>query len=137
MRNPFDRLSELSVDRPKTAISVAVIGILALSSFAQFIVFDNSEDAFYPENETTDLLYEVEGTYTVDIDLIRAIVRFDSGDLQTSQEAWELLAETEHEMMTNPEMSDYHYGLFGGSAHSGPASSVMFWQKVQDPRSET
>ena len=69
MRNPFDRLSELSVDRPKTAISVAVIGILALSSFAQFIVFDNSEDAFYPENETTDLLYEVEGTYTVDIDL--------------------------------------------------------------------
>ena len=83
MRNPFDRLSELSVDRPKTAIAVAVIGILALSSFAQFIVFDNSEDAFYPENETTDLLYEVEDTYTVDIDLIRAIVRFDSGDLQT------------------------------------------------------
>ena len=41
MRNPFDRLSELSVDRPKTAIAVAVIGILALSSFAQFIVFDN------------------------------------------------------------------------------------------------
>ena len=49
----------------------------------------------------------------MDIDLIRAIVRFDSGDLQTSQEAWELLAETEHEMMTNPEMSEYHYGLFG------------------------
>ena len=64
MRKPFDKLSELSVDRPKTAIAVAVVGILALSSFAQFIVFDNSEDAFYPENETTDLLYEVEGTYT-------------------------------------------------------------------------
>lgn len=45
MKNPFDSLSELSVDRPKTAIAVAVIGILALSSFAQFIVFDNSEDA--------------------------------------------------------------------------------------------
>ena len=137
MKNPFDSLSELSVDRPKTAIAVAVIGILALSSFAQFIVFDNSEDAFYPENETTDLLYEVEDTYTVDIDLIRAIVRFDSGDLQTSQTAWELLAETEYEMMTNPEMSEYHYGLFGGSANSGPASSVMFWQKVQDPGSDT
>ena len=137
MRNPFDRLSELSVDRPKTAIAVAVIGILALSSFAQFIVFDNSEDAFYPENETTDLLYEVESTYTVDIDLIRAIVRFEPGDLQTSQAAWELLAETEYEMITNPEMSDYHYGLFGGSAHSGPASSVIFWQKVQDPGSDT
>ena len=137
MKNPFDSLSELSVDRPKTAIAVAVIGILALSSFAQFIVFDNSEDAFYPENETTDLLYEVESTYTVDIDLIRAIVRFEPGDLQTSQAAWELLADTEHEMMSNPEMSDYHYGLFGGSAHSGPASSVIFWQKVQDPGSDT
>ena len=34
-------------------------------------------------------------------------------------------------------MSEYHYGLFGGSAHSGPASSVMFWQKVQDPGSDT
>ena len=137
MKNPFDSLSELSVDRPKTIIAAAVIGILALSSFAQFIVFDNSEDAFYPENETTDLLYEVEDTYTVDIDLIRAIVRFDSGDLESSDEAWRLLAETEHEMMTNEEMSDYHYGLFGGSAHSGPASSVMFWQKVQDPGSDT
>ena len=137
MWNPFDRLSEMSVDRPKSAIAMAVIGILALSSFAQFIVFDNSEDAFYPENETTDLLYEVEDTYTVDIDLLRAIVRFDSGDLQTSQVAWELLADTEHEMMTNPGMSGYHYGLFGGSAHSGPASSVIFWQKVQDPGSDT
>ena len=102
MRNPFDRLSELSVERPKTAIAVAVIGILALSSFAQFIVFDNSEDAFYPENETTDLLYEVEGTYTVDIDLIRAIVRFDSGDLQTSQTAWELLAAVSYTHLTLP-----------------------------------
>ena len=46
MKNPFDSLSELSVDRPKTVIATAVIGILALSSFAQFIVFDNSEDAF-------------------------------------------------------------------------------------------
>ena len=27
MRNPFDRLSELSVDRPKTVIAVAVIGL--------------------------------------------------------------------------------------------------------------
>ena len=77
MRNPFDRLSEMSVDRPKSAIAVAVIGILALSSFAQFIVFDNSEDAFYPENETTDLLYEVEDTYTVDVDLVRSIVRLE------------------------------------------------------------
>ena len=88
MRNPFDRLSELSVDRPKATIAVAVIGILALSSFAQFIVFDNSEDAFYPENDTTDLLYEVEGTYTADVDLARAIVRLDSGMSLTDADAW-------------------------------------------------
>ena len=50
MKNPFDTLSEMSVDKPKTVIAVTVIGILALSSFAQYIVFDNSEDAFYPDN---------------------------------------------------------------------------------------
>ena len=46
MKNPCDTLSEMSVDKPKTVIAVAVIGILALSSFAQYIVFDDSEDAF-------------------------------------------------------------------------------------------
>ena len=116
MRNPFDRLSELSVDRPKATIAVAVIGILALSSFAQFIVFDNSEDAFYPENDTTDLLYEVEDTYTADVDLARAIVRLDSGMSLTDADAWALLANTEHELLTNPATIDHHYGLFGGAA---------------------
>ena len=137
MRNPFDRLSELSVDRPKATIAVGVIGILALSSFAQFIVFDNSEDAFYPENDTTDLLYEVEGTYTADVDLARAIVRLDSGMSLTDADAWTLLANTEHELLTNPTTIDHHYGLFGGAANSGPASSVIFWQRVQDPASDS
>ena len=100
MRNPFDRLSEMSVDRPKSAIAVAVIGILALSSFAQFIVFDNSEDAFYPENETTDLLYEVEDTYTVDVDLVRSIVRLEQGSSLMDSESWELLAQVEYQMLT-------------------------------------
>ena len=136
MRNPFDRLSEMSVDRPKSAIAVAVIGILALSSFAQFIVFDNSEDAFYPENETTDLLYEVEDTYTVDVDLVRSIVRLEQGSSLTDSESWELLAQVEYQMLTHPGMAGHHYGLFGGSANSGPASSVIFWQRVQDPGSD-
>ena len=136
MRNPFDRLSEMSVDRPKSAIAVAVTGILALSSFAQFIVFDNSEDAFYPENETTDLLYEVEDTYTVDVDLVRSIVRLEQGSSLTDSESWELLAQVEYQMLTHPGMAGHHYGLFGGSANSGPASSVIFWQRVQDPGSD-
>ena len=135
MKNPFDRLSEVSVDKPKTVISIAVIGILALSSFAQYIVFDNSEDAFYPDNETTDLLYEVEDTYTVDVDLVRSIVRFEEGDLENI-ETWNLLAKIESDMLTYTDMRDYHYPLFGGSANSGPASSVIFWQKIQDPGSD-
>ena len=135
MKNPFDRLSEVSVDKPKTVISIAVIGILVLSSFAQYIVFDNSEDAFYPDNETTDLLYEVEDTYTVDVDLVRSIVRFEAGDLE-SIETWNLLAKIESDMLTYTDMRDYHYPLFGGSANSGPASSVIFWQQIQDPESD-
>ena len=135
MKNPFDRLSEVSVDKPKIVIGVAIIGVLALSSFAQYIVFDNSEDAFYPDNDTTELLYEVEDTYTVDVDLVRSIVRFEQGDLE-SIGAWNLLANIESDMLTNTEMIDYHYPLFGGSANSGPASSVIFWQQVQDPGSD-
>ena len=137
MRNPFDKLSETSVDRPKATIALAVIGILALSSFARFIVFDNSEDAFYPENETTDLLYEVEDTYTVDIDLLRAIVRLETGASLTDASSWELLAQTEHQMITNPGTVEHHYGLFGEAPNSGPASSVILWQRVQDPGSDT
>ena len=98
MKNPFDRLSEISIDKPKIVISVVILGILTLSSFARFIVFDNSEDAFYPENETTDLLYEVEDTYTVDVDLVRSVVRFEAGDLE-SIETWNLLADIESDML--------------------------------------
>ena len=142
MKNPFDTLSEMSVDKPKTVIAVTVIGILALSSFAQYIVFDNSEDAFYPDNETTNLLYELENTYTVDVDLVRSIVRFEVGDLE-NEATWNLLANIESDMLThtgdleNSKMIDYHYGLFGGSPNSGPASSVIFWQQIQDPGSDT
>ena len=37
-----------------------------------------------------DLLYEVEDTYTVDVDLVRSVVRFEAGDLE-SIETWNLL----------------------------------------------
>ena len=135
MKNPFDRLSEISIDKPKIVISVVILGILTLSSFARFIVFDNSEDAFYPENETTDLLYEVEDTYTVDVDLVRSVVRFEAGDLE-SIETWNLLADIESDMLKNSDMIKYHYPLFGGAANSGPASSIIYWQQIQDPGSD-
>ena len=136
MMNPFDKLSILSVDKPKTVIAFSIIGIIALSSFARFIVFDNSEDAFYPTNDTTDLLYEVEDTYTVDADLIRAIVRFDAGDLE-EEETWRMLADIESDMLEDAALSEYHYGLFGGYPNAGPAGSVIYWQQVQDPGSDT
>ena len=97
MNNPFDKLSEISVDKPKTVIAIAIIGIFALSSFAQYIVFDNSEDAFWPENDTTSLLYEVEDTYNVDLDLVRSIVKFD-GDLE-EESTWIMLANVESQML--------------------------------------
>lgn len=136
MQNPFDRLSEISVDRPKTTIAVIFIGIIFLSSFARFIVFEVGEDSFFPQNETTELLYEVEGTYTVDADLIRVIVRFDDGDLLES-DTWELLASVEYDLLAYESLSDNHLALFGDSANAGPASSVIFWQKIQDPNSDT
>ena len=39
--------------------------------------------------------------------------------------------------LENSKMIDYHYELFGGSPNSGPASSVIFWQQIQDPISDT
>ena len=111
MKNPFDRLSEISVDKPKIVICVAIVGVFALSSFAQYIVFDNSEDAFWPENDTTSLLYEVEDTYNVDLDLIRSIVKFD-GDLE-DESTWAMLANVESQMLGYEDLVPFHYDLFG------------------------
>ena len=55
MRNPFDILTSTFIDRPKVCLSIGLIGILTVSSMAMFIEFDNSEDAFFPDNETVRL----------------------------------------------------------------------------------
>ena len=47
--------------------------ILTISSMAMFIEFDNSEDAFFPDNETVRLLDEVEGEYQASLDFVRII----------------------------------------------------------------
>ena len=72
MENPFNKLTTLSVVRPKATIASILIITLALASMAQFINFDNSEDAFYPQNDTTDLLYEIEDRYQASLDFISA-----------------------------------------------------------------
>ena len=91
MENPFNRLTTLSVTRPKTTIASILFVTIALSSMAQFIKFDNSEDAFYPQNETTELLYEIEDQYQASLDFIRVIDEIEQGDMKKAS-TWEQLA---------------------------------------------
>ena len=79
MRNPFDRATEISIRHPKIVLSVGLVVTLMLSSMAMFLEFDNSEDAFFPDNETVRLLDEVESEYHASIDFVRVIVRSDTG----------------------------------------------------------
>ena len=48
MRNPFFLLTSRSVDKPKSTLAILFVIILALSSGASQLVFDNSEDGFFP-----------------------------------------------------------------------------------------
>ena len=100
MENPFNKLTTLSVMRPKATIASILVITLALASMAQFIKFDNSEDAFYPQNDTTELLYEIEERYQASLDFIRVIDEIEQGDMQRS-ETWEQFAIIEAELSTN------------------------------------
>ena len=42
------RLTEASTHRPKATLACVFVGIMALSSGAQHLVFDSSEDGFFP-----------------------------------------------------------------------------------------
>ena len=55
------RLTEVSTHRPKTTLACVFVVIIALSSGAQHLVFDSSEDGFFPDDPSVDLLYEIEG----------------------------------------------------------------------------
>ena len=132
MKNPFNALTSLSVRRPKATIASIIVITLALSSMAQFIKFDNSEDAFYPQNDTTELLYEIEDRYQASLDFIRIIDEIEQGDM-TEAATWEQFATVEAELASNDLFLAYQEPLFGGSATSGPAGSALFWLTTQDP----
>ena len=70
MRNPFDRATEISIEHPKKVLAIGFVSTLLLSSMAMFLEFDNSEDAFFPDNETVRLLDEVESEYQASICLL-------------------------------------------------------------------
>ena len=132
MENPFNSLTTLSVTRPKATIASILVITLALSSMAQFIDFDNSEDAFYPQNDTTELLYEIEERYQASLDFVRIIDEIEDGDMKQSS-TWEQFATIEANLSTNERFLDFQEPLFGGSATSGPAGSALFWLNTQDP----
>lgn len=132
MENPFNALTSLSVNRPKATIATILILTMALSSMAQFINFDNSEDAFYPQNDTTELLYEIEDRYQASLDFIRIIDEIEQGGMNQTT-TWEQFANLEADLATNELFLPYQETLFAGSATSGPAGSALFWLNSQDP----
>ena len=132
MKKLFDELTRLSSDNPKSALAMILVFILALVPNAMFIDFDNSEDAFFPDNDTVRLLNEVEDEYQASIDIIRFIDEIESGDLY-EESTWNQMAILEAIMLENPDLDRHQYPLFGVQSHSGMASSVIQWQGTQDP----
>ena len=132
MKKLFDGMTGFSTERPKTTIAIILVFIFSLSPNVMFIDFDNSQDAFFPDNETVQLLNEIEDEYQASIDFIRFIDDIDSGDLY-EEETWTQLATLEAILLEDTNLQKYQYPLFGVQANNGMASSAIQWQKLQDP----
>jgi len=131
LKNIFNEMTQFSSERPKTTLGIIAVMILALTPNAMFINFDNSEDAFFPDNETVRLLNEVEDEYQASIDFIRFIDEIDSGDLY-EEDTWKQFATLEAILLEHPDLDEYQYPLFGIQANSGMASAAMQWHNLQD-----
>ena len=132
MRNPFFMLTSRSVDKPKSTLAIIFVVILALSSGASQLVFDNTEDGFFPDNETVTLLNEIEDEYQASVDFIRVIDEMEQGELLIG-DTWEQLATTEAMLLNDSNFEDYHYPIFGSQANFGMAGTALQWQSIQDP----
>ena len=130
MENPFDRMTSVCIDKPRTVLAIGLV--VTLSSMAMFIQFDNSEDAFFPDNDTVRLLDEVEGEYQASLDFVRIVARIEEGGL-SDVDSWVHLAELEAILLEDPNLSEYGYPLFGTQANSGPASIAIGWELHSDP----
>ena len=131
MGNLFFALTNKSVERPKTVLACVLLTLLVLSSGGMYLKFDNSEDGFFPDNDTVDLLNEIEEEYQASVDFIRVIDDVDQGALQET-ETWEQLALIEAELLQDAKFLPYQYPLFGSQPNSGMASSVIQWATLQD-----
>mgnify|MGYP001235815699 CR=1 FL=1 len=129
MKNPFDRATEISIEYPRTVLAVGFVATLLLSSMAMFLEFDNSEDAFFPDNETVRLLDEVESEYQASLDFVRVVVRTDAGLSESA--TWSHLGVIESLLLGNENLSSHSYPLFGGQPNNGPASAAISWMKYQ------
>lgn len=131
MKRFFDGMTSFSTERPKTTIAIILVFIFSLTPNAMFINFDNSEDAFFPDNETVRLLNEVEDEYQASIDFIRFIDDIDSGDLY-EESTWQQLAMLEAILLENQDLEEYQYPLFGIQPNNGMASAAIQWHNLQD-----
>ena len=132
MRNPFFLLTTKSVEKPGKTLVIVLIALFALSSGASQLVFDNSEDGFFPDNETVTLLNEIEDEYQASVDFIRVIDDLDEGELLL-EETWKQLALSEAILLNDSNFLEYQYPIFGSQPNFGMASYAIQWQNIQDP----
>ena len=132
MMNPFEAMSNASVNRPKSVFAVVMLAVFILASGGMHLQFDNSEDGFFPDDENVRLLEDIEREYQASIDFVRVIDDIEAGSLQTNA-TWEHLAGIEARMLDDENFAPYHYPLFGTQANSGMAGYAYQWQLYQDP----
>ena len=128
----FFALTDKSVERPKTVLACVFLVLIILSSGGMYLKFDNSEDGFFPDNDTVALLNQIEDEYQASVDFVRVIDDVEQGDLLLNN-TWQQLALTEATMLNNSNFIEYHFPLFGSQASFGMVSSVIQWQTIQDP----
>ncbi len=124
-------LTDWSVDRPKQAFAAVMLAMFTLAAGGMHLQFDNSEDGFFPDDPSVDLLNEIESEYRANIDFIRFLDEIEAEALLEA-ETWQQLAVIEAMMLNDSQFQPYHYPLFGTQANNGPAGQAMQWMALQD-----
>ena len=134
MYNPFDKFTEASVKKPITAIFIFILiffgGIFLM---VNYISADVSRSSFYPDNEVTRLLTEIDDEYNEqDLDLLRALTPLEPNGLDNPLN-WEKLAKVESIMISDNSSLKFQEPIFGGQSVAGPASLAMIYSTVVYP----
>ena len=115
-------LTDWSVDRPKQAFAVVMLAMLTLAAGGMHLQFDNSEDGFFPDDPSVDLLNEIESEYRANLDFIRFIDEIEAEALLEA-ETWEQLATIEAMMLNDSNFEPYHYPLVWHPSQQRPRRS--------------